>query len=202
MSDPLPFHWYFFFGILEPISVLAGAYYAIGLPERYHYELIPHAFLLPAQVQTLLKNATTLSDNARMALGQLGSCYSLIMLNSLLLFYAFRKHLSSQPAVLEKMVYYLIAVLGIADWSHILLTLYLLPNGPPSPRILLLSSKATWHDKLVLLAQPSSWNSLLFGNIIITFILFCFRALWWFGVARGSPIADQKRAAAAKQKAT
>ncbi|KAN0066060.1 hypothetical protein ACQY0O_000153 [Thecaphora frezii] len=185
-NDPLPLHWYLFFGVLEPVSVLAGAYYALVLPQRYHYELVPPAFLLPAQVQALLKDSITLSDNARMALGQLGSCYLLIMLNSLFLFYAFRKHLSSHPAVLEKMLYYLIAVLGIADWTHIGLTLYLLPNGPSY-----IYEAGTWHQKWYRLCKPSSWNSLLVGNILITFILFCFRALWWLGIARASPLSQR-----------
>jgi len=29
-SNPLPQHWYVFFGIIEPVSVLSGAVYAIG----------------------------------------------------------------------------------------------------------------------------------------------------------------------------
>lgn len=128
-----------------------------------------------------------------MALGQLGSCYLLIMLNSALMFNALRKFLRGKDEmVLERLVRYLLVVLGVADWTHIGLTVYLLPNGPPVKTGLVSVHKATVLDKFALLAKPDSWNSLLFGNIIITFILFCFRVLWWIGVARGSPIAAVK----------
>lgn len=54
-----------------------------------------------------------------MALGQLGSCYLLIMLNSALMFYAMRKHLrGKQDEVLERMVRWLIVVLGVADCEY------------------------------------------------------------------------------------
>lgn len=138
-----------------------------------------------------------------MALGQLGSCYLLIMLNSALMFYALRKFLrrKGDEVVLERMVRYLIVVLGIADWTHIGLTLWLLPNGPAKRSGLIGMQKAGVMDKVALLAKPASWNSLvsassgfmqcgfiekltislvvlpgceqLFGNVIITFTLFC-----------------------------
>jgi len=51
-----------------------------------------------------------------MALGQLGSCYFLIMLNSALMFYALRKFVRGKDNLaLEKLVRYLIVVLGAAD---------------------------------------------------------------------------------------
>ncbi|ETS63469.1 hypothetical protein PaG_01754 [Moesziomyces aphidis] len=187
--DPLPDHWYYFFGVLEPLSVLAGSYYALVLPERYHHELIPPAFLSSSKLQSGLQNAGVLSDPARMALGQLGSCYFLIMLNSALMFYALRKWLrGTNDVALERILRYLFFVLGAADWTHIGLTIWLLPNGPPTRTGLVGVHKATAVDKFRLLANPASWNSLLFGNIMITFILFCFRVLWWTGVARGSAI--------------
>ncbi|SPO19855.1 uncharacterized protein UTRI_00252_B [Ustilago trichophora] len=193
--DALPDHWYFFFGILEPISVLAGTYYALVLPERYNHELIPPAFFPASKLQSSLRQAGVLTDSTRMALGQLGSCYFLIMLNSALMFYALRKFLRGrQDEALERLVRYLIFVLGAADWTHIGLTIWLLPNGPPTRTGLVSINKATMVDKFALLANPANWNSLLFGNIMITFILFCFRAMWWTGVARGSPIAAAKKA--------
>lgn len=60
-----------------------------------------------------------LTDSTRMALGQLGSCYFLIMLNSALMFYALRKFLRGrQDEVLERLVRYLIFVLGAADCKY------------------------------------------------------------------------------------
>lgn len=184
--DPLPNHWYIFFGVLEPLSVLAGAFYAIIVPHRYSHELIPPSFLSSSKLQSGLLTAGILSDSTRMALGQLGSCYLLIMLNSALMFYALRKELrGKQDDKLENLLSWLLVVLGVADWTHIGLTVHLLPNGPRKMGITG-GHKAGVLDKFGLLAKPSSWNSLLFGNIVITFILFCFRVMWWMGVARGS----------------
>ncbi|PWZ02806.1 hypothetical protein BCV70DRAFT_197068 [Testicularia cyperi] len=184
-QDPLPNHWYLFFGVLEPISVLAGTVYATLLPERYNHELIPPAFLSSSKLQSSLLNAGVLTDSTRMALAQLGSCYFLIMLNSAILFYTFKRLQPSNPAVVQHLTSMLLVVLGAADWTHIGLTIALLPNGPPHQSGLVAIRKATFTDKLALLAKPASWNSLLFGNIVITFILFCFRAMWWAGVGRG-----------------
>ncbi|SNX81520.1 uncharacterized protein MEPE_00225 [Melanopsichium pennsylvanicum] len=193
--DAFPDHWYFFFGVLEPISVLAGCFYAIILPERYNHELIPPAFIPASAVQSSLRTAGVLTDSTRMALGQLGSCYFLIMLNSALMFYALRKFLRfNNDEALERIMRYLIVVLGAADWTHIGLTLYLLPNGPPTKTGLVTVKKAGVMDKFGLLANPYNWNSLLFGNIMITLILFCFRVLWWVGFARKSPMAIADKA--------
>ncbi|PWN54237.1 hypothetical protein IE53DRAFT_337431 [Violaceomyces palustris] len=202
LHDPLPFHWYAFFGILEPISVLAGSYYATFLPTKYYFELIPDPFLLSLKDASTPDHLEGISDNARMALGQLGSCYFLIMLNSALMFFAIRKFIRvSDPLATERVLRYLFVVLGVADWTHILLTLYLLPNGPPHGGLLTSHQPATVLDKLKLLLVPSNWNALLFGNIMITLILFLFRALWWAGVARGSPITALKKAKRGVQKA-
>ncbi|EST09835.1 hypothetical protein PSEUBRA_000224 [Kalmanozyma brasiliensis GHG001] len=191
-AEALPYHWYLFFGILEPLSVLAGAVYAILLPERYNHELIPPAFFPASTLQNSLRQAGVLTDATRMALGQLGSCYLLIMLNSALMFYALRRYVRDQQT-LETLIRWLIVVLGVADWTHIGLTIALLPNGPPKRSGLVGMHKAGTLDKFVLLAQPGSWNSLLFGNILITFGLFCARVAWWTGIARG-PVGHAKTA--------
>lgn len=62
---------------------------------------------------------------------------------------------------LERLVRYLIFVLGAADWTHIGITIWLLPNGPPTRTGLIGIHKATMLDKLRLLATPGSWNSLV-----------------------------------------
>lgn len=111
-----PTSQYVFFGILEPLSVLAGAYYALILPERYNRELIPPAFFPASTLQNSLRQTGALTDASRMALGQLGSCYLLIMLNSALMFNALRKFLRGKDEmVLERLVRYLLVVLGVAD---------------------------------------------------------------------------------------
>jgi len=78
--------------------------------------------------------------------------------------------------------------------THILLTIHHLPAISRSS-----SPIAAFASKLVALTDFKAWNSLLFGNIIITFILFTFRAAWWVGIARDSfvgiksPIDGQKK---------
>lgn len=101
---PLPDHWYYFFGIIEPISVLAGAAYAIFFQENYHAELIPSALArLTSSASPALGSTSTssawsgfrsvwqtatqesigktlpqkiivLDEATKMALAQLGSC--------------------------------------------------------------------------------------------------------------------------------
>ncbi len=165
--------------------VLAGCIYSIFYQENFYLEQVPEAFAPPPYTRSLLGNAVVnIEPSVRMALAQLGSCYFLIMLNSALMFYALRRHVRD-AAALERILRYLFVVLGAADWTHIGLTLYMLPSAPPryagrgeDSALMRAISKAG------LLAHPASWNSLLFGNVIITFVLFCFRAAWWIGVGR------------------
>lgn len=49
----------------------------------------------------------------------------------------------------------------VVTGTHIGLTIYLLPNGPPAKRGLVGIHKATALDKFALLAKPASWNSLV-----------------------------------------
>lgn len=116
------------------------------------------------------------------------------MLNSALMFYALRRHLgATSPATLESILYYLFAVLGIADWTHILLTIHFLPSrhaGTIYPFL----------QKLFALLVPSNWNALLFGNIAITFALFCARVAWAVGFKRQT-FWDESGATAALPKA-
>lgn len=100
--DPMPLPWHVFFGIVEPISVAAGAIYAICFQANYNAELVPPAFLAGAgSVLSTASNARepflksvwpalahktsqslhaatgaalSLSPATSMALGQLGSC--------------------------------------------------------------------------------------------------------------------------------
>jgi hypothetical protein len=61
------------------------------------------------------------------------------------------------------------------------LTIHYLPSINPTSNSTFVSS---FIAKLVALTDYRVWNSLLFGNIIITLILFSFRAAWWVGIAR------------------
>lgn len=196
----LPLGWYIFFGIVEPISVLAGCVYATFLQNNYHNELIPSGYAKRAiagiavqgtkksiwkagsATKTMIATSTAgqLDSASRMALAQLGSCYFLIMLNSALMFYAIRRWFSQQPVAQERVLYFFFTVLGLADWTHILFTIHFLPNPSGSTNAL-----TAFVSKLfILLTDMQAWNSLLFGNIVITFALFLARAAWWVGIGR------------------
>lgn len=196
----LPLGWYIFFGIVEPISVLAGCVYATFFQSNYHDELIPKGYAQRAiagiavkgakksvwkagsVAKTVIATSTAgqLDSASQMALAQLGSCYFLIMLNSALMFYAIKRWFSQQPVAQERVLYYLFTVLGLADWTHILLTIHFLPNPSGSTNALLAFVSKVW----ILTTDMQAWNSLLFGNIIITFLLFVARAAWWVGLGR------------------
>ncbi|KAE8243674.1 hypothetical protein A4X13_0g6992 [Tilletia indica] len=181
-ADPFPLPWYIFFGIVEPISVVAGATYALAFQQKYHYELVPPSFVVPkpnllgkiakTAQPTVTAVLPTLDAPTSMGLSQLGSCYILILLNSSLMLYAFRTYIKDRRALRNVLVYFFI-VLGVADWTHIGLTFYGLPE-PVS------------GSKVSLLLRPEGWNSLLFGNIAITFMLFCCRLAWYLGPGTAS----------------
>jgi hypothetical protein len=196
----LPLGWYVFFGIVEPISVLAGCVYATFYQSNYHNELIPKGYAQRAiagiavegakksiwkagtAAKTVISTSTggQLDAASRMALAQLGSCYFLIMLNSALMFYAIRRWFSQQPVAQERVLYFLFTVLGLADWTHILFTIHFLPNPSGSSNALSAFASKLW----ILTTDIQAWNSLLFGNIVITFLLFVARAAWWVGLGR------------------
>ncbi|KAK0563056.1 hypothetical protein OC861_005014 [Tilletia horrida] len=180
LADPFPLPWYIFFGIVEPISVFAGATYALAFQQKYHYELVPPAFVVskPKLLTKLVKTAQgsilpPLDAPTSMGLSQLGSCYILIMLNSALMLYAFRTFIKD-PIALRKVLVYFFVVLGVADWTHIGLTFFGLPGNSQA-------------EKLALLMRPEGWNSLLFGNIAITLMLFCCRLGWYLSHGRAAP---------------
>lgn len=196
----LPLGWYVFFGIVEPISVLAGCVYATFFQSNYHNELIPKGYAQKAiagvvvqgakksvfkagsaaKTAIITSTAGQLDAASQMALAQLGSCYFLIMLNSALMFYAIKRWFSQQPVAQERVLYYLFTVLGVADWTHILLTIHFLPNPSGSSNALSAFASKLW----ILTTDMQAWNSLLFGNIVITFLLFVARAAWWVGLGR------------------
>jgi hypothetical protein len=78
--------------------------------------------------------------------------------------------------------------------SHVLLTIHYLPSPSSSSSTSLLTDFAS---KLIILTDYKAWNSLLFGNIIITLTLFSFRAAWWVGIARDTFLPSSIKEAAA-----
>lgn len=80
--DPLPTFWYVFFGIVEPVSTLAGAYHAILKPTEFYHDLIPKDYKstsgfissVVGEVTGGLVGRGQIPDEAKMGLAQLGSC--------------------------------------------------------------------------------------------------------------------------------
>ena len=64
--------------------------------------------------------------------------------------------------------------------THILITILLLPNGPPKRDGLLTRKPASFVDKLGLLSEPNNWNSLVSvvaGTILYQHLLMIYRRL-------------------------
>ncbi|CAO1627837.1 unnamed protein product [Jaminaea pallidilutea] len=187
--NPLPFSWYLFFGILEPLSTIGGAAMALFQSDNFYHDLVPLDFKSSSGVvKSFVGEATggvlgagPLPDEARMAVAQLGSCYFLLCLVSLFLFASIRRNLVLSPQhshLATPILSSLLMALAIADWSHILLTIYYLPPaGVTSKHV------AFW---MKFFTQPASWNGLLAGNILATLALFTARMAWFAGVGRAS----------------
>lgn len=171
--SPLPTFWYAFFGIVEPISTFSGAALALVTPANFYQDLVPQTFFLPGFIRDV--PPVPPPSAAGMAIAQLGSCYVLLTLNGAVFFYTVKKYVQD-PFLLQTLVQAVLIVLGIADWIHIIVTLLYLPTP--------LGAEAGLLPKLKFLLKPTSWNALLFGNVIITLILFFFRAAWLAGVGR------------------
>jgi len=152
MTDlALPSPYYQFFAYVEPTLALAGGVYAWVLPQKYHDELLPPAALAK------LSGKLVRSDAAVMAVRQLGNCYFLLGLMSLLLIPSIASSgLSTSQAVKIFRTFFL--VLAIADITHILCTLVDLGDQ-------------AWH--------PASWNTLAHGNTTLVVGLFLWRMAYF-----------------------
>ncbi|KAI5481874.1 BTB domain and ankyrin repeat containing protein [Pseudohyphozyma bogoriensis] len=80
--------------------------------------------------------------------------------------------LRSQPALLESIVSTYLTALAIADLTHIGFTFYDL--GLPGT------------------LDVKNWNTLVWGNCVITFCLFIVRMMWFAGIGRASAIGSGK----------
>ncbi|CAO1631213.1 unnamed protein product [Sympodiomycopsis kandeliae] len=196
--NPLPTRWYVFFGIVEPLSTLAGAYHAILNSNEFYHELVPTYFKSSSgQLRNAASDITggmiakgQIPEETKMGLAQLGSCYLLLAMLSAFMFPTVRKHLlqskQPNPAAAEKIISATLLALGIADWIHIGITLHFLPPVD-------WSLEAFKQKLIVLTTQPRAWNGLLFGNIVVTLLLFVMRSLWFAGAGRQIPINQSKK---------
>ncbi|KAK8845362.1 hypothetical protein IAR55_006075 [Kwoniella newhampshirensis] len=157
MSSVLPDGYYYFFWFLEPALTIAGGISAIFDPKGFGGNL------LPGHIERATKDIGTTS-RGQMIVCELGSCFVLLALISLSLFYLFKHHLEHQPAIQETMIRGLLVPLAIADLLHIAVTLLPLPIS---------------HLK-----SPSQWTHILHCTVWITLTLFVVRISWLLGIGR------------------
>ncbi|ORY67952.1 hypothetical protein BCR35DRAFT_308325 [Leucosporidium creatinivorum] len=165
-ADIFPQPYHIFFGFVEPALTIGGAVYASFAPLPYHQELVPTI----VAARPLLVHPASL-----MAVRQLGSCFLLFALFATLFFNRVYKVLKPHPTLLEPVIYSYLLCLGIADWTFTLATIYSLGIEA--------SFKPFTH-----------WNTLVFGNIGITLVLFAVRAMWFAGIGRATTVVKGKTA--------
>ncbi|KAK4683830.1 hypothetical protein P7C73_g6387, partial [Tremellales sp. Uapishka_1] len=122
----LPLHYYYFFFLVEPALTIAGAFYAIFMPEKYGADLLPPRI----ERVTSIVGGTT---RGQMVIGGLGSCelafvgsskkgssleagFLLLAMISLSLFPIIKNTLKGQPEIQLKLVKGLLVPLAIADY--------------------------------------------------------------------------------------
>ncbi|WVO14905.1 hypothetical protein L204_102545 [Cryptococcus depauperatus] len=159
MSKVLPPFYYYYFWIFESVLTIAGGISAIVDPIKWT------ANLMPSYLERSTLNMGHTSRGQTIT-GQLGSCFLLLGMISVSLFYLFKKHLNDQPVIQEKLVRGLLIPLAIADLLHTGMTLLPLPVS---------------HLK-----NPSEWTFMLHATVWITLGLFIVRIAWLFGIGRAS----------------
>ncbi|WWD22305.1 hypothetical protein CI109_106796 [Kwoniella shandongensis] len=157
MSSILPSSYYYFFLLVEPALTIAGGISAIFDPEGFGSNLLPKH----------IERATVdigRTSRGQIIISELGSCFILLAMISISLFYIIKHNLEHQPVIQEKMIKGLLVPLAIADILHVAVTLLPLPIS---------------HLK-----SPSQWTHIVHSTVWITLSLFIVRVLWLSGVGR------------------
>ncbi|EJD55361.1 hypothetical protein AURDEDRAFT_43532, partial [Auricularia subglabra TFB-10046 SS5] len=152
----LPGFYKLLFLHIEPTSTILPAILTWFYPGAgwFHSELIPGAGA-----------HSVLDERTRMAIYQLGNCYFLLGLISSIVFRAVRDALPDNPVAQERIVGASLTALAIADATHIIATLVVLPYE-------------YWH--------PIGWNGMTFGNFPFVVLLLSHprRLAWFAGIGR------------------
>ncbi|GAA5913429.1 hypothetical protein JCM6882_001959 [Rhodosporidiobolus microsporus] len=164
--DPLPRPYFLFFTLLEPFLTILGSLYATFLPRTYFSSLFPSS-LTALDDKPSLPLPVPLHPAAEMATRQLGSCFFLFAIMGAVMLPVVEKSLrDGKEREMERIVRAYLGCLAAADLTHMGFTLYDLGfTGAVSPL--------------------QHWNSLVWGNVGITAVLFAVRVLWFAGVGRG-----------------
>ncbi|KAK4052487.1 hypothetical protein OIV83_002289 [Microbotryomycetes sp. JL201] len=170
----LPAPYRLFFTIVEPGLTVGGVVYAVLSPHDYLQQLVP-----ASPTNSKLENILVRDDqNAVMAVRQLGS--SSIHFRSICTLFdpTLTTEQQTKPTrqseqtkrqhqqKFETVVHGYLLCLALADLTHIGFTLYDLG--------------------IHFATRPSTWTTLVWGNVGITTILFIVRSLWFAQVARAS----------------
>nr|ODO04348.1 hypothetical protein L204_00706 [Cryptococcus depauperatus CBS 7855] len=164
MSKVLPPFYYYYFWIFESVLTIAGGISAIVDPIKWT------ANLMPSYLERSTLNMGHTSRGQTIT-GQLGSCFLLLGMISVSLFYLFKKHLNDQPVIQEKLVRGLLIPLAIAD---------------PSLGFLCSTGMTLLPLPVSHLKNPSEWTFMLHATVWITLGLFIVRIAWLFGIGRAS----------------
>ncbi|PVG00703.1 hypothetical protein CPB86DRAFT_782244 [Serendipita vermifera] len=142
---------------VEPVMMIFPALLLWFIPGAlwFHNELIPG-----------VEPATSLDPRAQMVIWQLANCFALLGLISSFVLRAIRDALPSDPVAQERIIGACLTALAIADVTHILATVFAMPEE--------------------VLLSPSLWNATVIGNIHFTAFLFASRVAWFLGIGRNT----------------
>ncbi|KAM0790580.1 hypothetical protein ACM66B_004447 [Microbotryomycetes sp. NB124-2] len=183
-SSVLPKPYRLFFTVMEPALTVGGVVYSVLTPRQYLQDLVPKAV-----AGTRMREVIKESQSAVMAVRQLGSCFFLLALLASIHFRSIctqfdpnssvdaitnlkddrRRQTTEQDQVrkqqkFETVVESYLFCLALADLTHIGFTLYDLGS--------------------LFAFNPSSWTTLVWGNVGITTGLFVVRSMWFAKVGR------------------
>lgn len=161
----LPGFYQVLFLYLEPLSMVLPAIVVYGYPGTswFHQQLIPSS---QAASQVL-------DERTQMAIWQLANCYFLLSLIEAVVFRAVRDTLPQNPQAQERLIGASLAVLAVADVTHIAATIAGLPTD--------------------LRFAFTHWNATTHGNVTAVVVLLTARICWFLGIGRSRSVNGNQR---------
>ncbi|KAA1466324.1 hypothetical protein DENSPDRAFT_767827 [Dentipellis sp. KUC8613] len=151
----IPRFYYAIFGVYEPLLTTAGLLGTLVDPQKTHNLQAPWPKHSPPPAEIPLASIVTVV--------QLAHVCALIGVINVFLLSAARRHLSTQPAIQEKIVGALLMPLLIGDILHLVLTLWALGDK-------------RW--------QFWKWSGMLWTTILLGLTLMVPRMTWHMGIGR------------------
>jgi hypothetical protein len=184
-DSALPLFYWLVFGCYEPLLTIGGAVGALLYPKEVSSELEALWWRIVGPLtshhpQTYLQQAPWPKDSypneplakaTIVTLFQLAHTVALLGAINLFVLWTVRKHLWPQPAIQERVVRALLTPLLLADFLHIVLTLWALGED-------------RW--------DVAEWGGILWVTIISGFTLMIPRIAWHLGIGRYVAMRDGK----------